>query len=129
MRECFGQFSMFGNGRNDRHEVGFSGAVVAYDKEPFIVGRLFKLQLWEDHGYEPLSHFRRNGVCCHKLVGLTPFIGITEPNDRLNGIKLDKIAVLHHVGPLLPALSAANQEPISGHTITRSSSAYRRYSG
>jgi hypothetical protein len=55
MRECFGQFSMFGNGRNDRHEVGFAGAVVAYDKEPFIVGGLVELQLREDYGCEPLG--------------------------------------------------------------------------
>jgi hypothetical protein len=40
-----------------RWNVEFPGAVVAYDQEPFIVGRLFELQLREDHGYEPLGHF------------------------------------------------------------------------
>ena len=57
MCEGFGQFSVFGNGRNDRHEVGFPGAIIPYDKEPFIVCRLVELQLRKDHGCEPLSHF------------------------------------------------------------------------
>jgi hypothetical protein len=57
MRKGFGQFSVFGNGREDRHEVGFSSPVVANDQESFIIGRLCKLQLREDHRCESLGHF------------------------------------------------------------------------
>ena len=51
----FGQFSMFGNGRNDRHEVGFPGAVVAPTRSP-LLSQAVELQLREN-GCQSLGHF------------------------------------------------------------------------
>ena len=72
-----------------------TGAVVADDQQAFVVDRLVELHLRNDKLREPFGHFLGNDIGVHECVRGARFVRVTQLNDRLNRVELDKVSVFH----------------------------------
>ena len=75
--------------------MGLTGAVVADNKQSFVVDGLIKLKLRDNEIDKLLGHFIRNDIGIHKLTGGSGFVGIPQLNHRLDRLKLDQVTVFH----------------------------------
>ncbi len=91
----FQQGGICGNTGNHRHQMRFTGAVVTDDQQPLVIDRVVELHLRNDKLREPLGHFLGNDIGVHECVCGARFVRVTQLNDRLNRVELDKVSVFH----------------------------------
>ena len=91
----FQQGGICGKAGDHRHQVRLTGAVVTDDQQAFVVDRLVELHLRNDKLGEPFGHFLGNDIGVHEGVCGARFVRVTQLNDRLNRVELDKVSVFH----------------------------------
>jgi len=91
----FQQGGVCGKAGDHRHQVRLTGAVVTDDQQALVVDRLVELHLRNDKLREPFGHFLGNDIGVHEGVRGARFVRVTQLNDRLNRVELDKVSVFH----------------------------------
>ncbi|OPZ70476.1 MAG: hypothetical protein BWY83_01619 [bacterium ADurb.Bin478] len=97
------EITVFSQSRDHGHEVRFTGAIVAYDQQSFIIHWLVELKLRNNQIDQFLGHLLGDDIGLDKLPGGCSFVSIPQLDNRFNGFKLNQISVSHHL--CLPALS------------------------
>ena len=72
-----------------------TGAVVADNQKAFVVYWLVKLQLRNNKLGEAFGHFFGNDVGVYEGVRGARFVRVTQLNDRLYRVELNKVSVFH----------------------------------
>ena len=98
---AFQQGGIRGKTGNHRHQVRFAGAVITDRQQSFVVDRLIELHLRDDKLREPFRHFFGNDIGAHQVMRGARFVRVTQLNDRLNRVELDKVSVFHACPPSL----------------------------
>ena len=78
-----------------RHQVRFTGAVITDHQYPLVVDRMIELHMRDDKQREPFRHFFRNDIGFHQVMRVARFVSVTQLNDRINRVELDKVSVFH----------------------------------
>ena len=84
-----------GNGRDDAHQVRFTGAVVAHQQDAFVVDDVFQLQLGENLCADELGHVVAHDIALNKFLRLLPVVCAAQNDDGFNGVKLNQVTVFH----------------------------------
>ena len=58
---------MLGDAGDHRHQVRLTGAVVANDKQPFVISWLIKLQIRDDNLGQPFRHLFGDDIRTNEL--------------------------------------------------------------
>ena len=89
------QGGVCGKTGDHRHQVRLTCAVVPDDQQSFVVDRLVELHLRNDKLNEPVGHFFGNDIGVHECMRGVRFVRVTQLNDRLNRVELNKVSVFH----------------------------------
>ena len=86
---------VFRDQREHRHQVRFTGAVVADDQDALVVDGHVERELRDHHLGEALRHLVGDDVGRDELLPLVRTIGVEQLDDRLDRLELDEISVAH----------------------------------
>ncbi|OQC24622.1 MAG: hypothetical protein BWX71_01810 [Deltaproteobacteria bacterium ADurb.Bin072] len=70
------EISVFSQGRDHRHEVRFTGAIVAHDQKPLVVHGVVELKLRNDQAGQLLGHLPGDDIGLDKLLGSSGLVGV-----------------------------------------------------
>ena len=93
--QFFQQRGVCGKTGDHRHQMRLTCAVVTNNQQALVIDRHIELQLRNDKMDEPFSHFLRNNIGAHECMCGTRFVRVTQLNNRLDRIELDKVSVFH----------------------------------
>ena len=126
------EVAVFRQGRDDGHEVRFSGAVVADHQQTLVVHGPIELKLWKNESDQSFGHLPGDDIGLDQPPGYVGFVGFPQLDDGFDWIELDQVPVFHRVRPPASRIfiqrpqGLLSENPVRGIFCIRGGPAQRR---
>jgi hypothetical protein len=89
------QVGGLGQARDQRQQVALAGSVIADDEQPLVVGGREELEIRDEQFVQLLGHAIRDHERLDQLPHGVGRVGLLQLDDRLDGLELDQLGILH----------------------------------